>query len=225
MKNVDFHVDESIFLHLDTLRGDLLSRVPRQSPTFDDKRTLLLKIGYGEVAITPAALSELMNRYVFNYPQPPLTDIRVSIEDAQLKQEATLHKGVDIPVEMIGDLSVTLDGRIRFHPTRIKAAGASVKKLLDALGLEVEKLLKTNAERGVVVIDDDLVLDPNRMLPPPLIQGHVTAVWIDQKCIRLTFGVPAASRSLPPLDPSAPNYMYFRGGMLRFGYTVRPVSP
>src|SRR5438552_593669 len=48
MKNVDFHVDESIFLHLDTLRGDLLSRVPRQPPTFDDKRTLLLKIDYGQ---------------------------------------------------------------------------------------------------------------------------------------------------------------------------------
>src|SRR5262249_35747154 len=75
MKNVDFHVDESIFLHLDTLRGDLLGRVPRQPPTFDDKRTLLLKIDYGEVAVTPAALSELMNRYVFNYPGRPLTDI------------------------------------------------------------------------------------------------------------------------------------------------------
>jgi len=217
MKNVDFHVDESIFLRLDTLRGDLLSRVPRQPPTFDDKRTLLLKIDYGEVAVTPAALSGLMNRYVFNYPGRPLTDIRVSIADGRLRQEATLHKGVVIPVEMVGDLGVTPDGRIRFHPTQIKAGGAPVKKLLDAVGLEVEKVLKTNAGRGVMVVDDDLVLDLNRMLPPPLIRGRVTAVWIDRDRVRMTFGAPAASRPLSPLDPAAPNYMYFRGGTLRFG--------
>src|SRR5262249_41680148 len=63
----------------------------------------------------------------------------------------------------------------------------------------------------------DLVLDLDRMLPPPLIRGRVTAVWIDRDRVRMTFGAPAVSRPLPPLDPAAPNYMYFRGGTPRFG--------
>jgi len=47
------------------------------------------------------------------------------------------------------------------------------KRLLDALGIELVKLIKVRADRGVAIEGDDLLLDPNRLLPPPQVVGKV----------------------------------------------------
>ena len=44
MKNVDFHVDQSIVLHIRDLRGQLLRQKKAVPPTFDDKNSFILKI-------------------------------------------------------------------------------------------------------------------------------------------------------------------------------------
>jgi len=55
------------------------------------------------------------------------------------------------------------------------------------------------------------------MLPPPRIRGDVTSVRIEGDQVIQVFGAgPAAGRRLCPYA-SYRNYMYFRGGNLRFG--------
>ena len=58
------------------------------------------------------------------------------------------------------------------------------------------------------------------MIPPPQIEGRVTQVRVDGDQIVQTFGAAADRAALAPLvppDTTAKNFMYYRGGSLRFG--------
>jgi hypothetical protein len=217
LKHVNFHIDDTIVMEIGLLRGELLPAIQGVPPTFDDRRTLLMKIDGGEAAMSTASFTDLMNRYVFNYPGAPLTNIRVTTQGNQLRQEALLHKTVH--TEMIGTLDALPDGRIRFHPTSIKSAGVPTKKLMDVTGLKVDKLVKGTDPRGVTVVGDDLIMDLEAMLPPPKVLARVTGVRIEGDRIVQTFGPKTprdAPRDLHPPDAKAANYMYYRGGTIRF---------
>ena len=66
-----------------------------------------------------------------------------------------------------GDVSATPDGDILFHPTKIETGKVSVKKLLDLLGVELSSVIKSQEAKGLRVVGADLILDPERLLPPP----------------------------------------------------------
>lgn len=51
--------------------GEGLLAVPGTLPTFDDRRTMVMKIESGEAPITTAAFTGLLNRWVFYYPGTP----------------------------------------------------------------------------------------------------------------------------------------------------------
>jgi hypothetical protein len=65
---------------------------------------------------------------------------------------------------------------------------------------------------------NDLILNPLEILPPPRIAGRLSAIRVQGDRIVQVFG--DADRPDPePLTPSvaAANFVYFRGGSLRFG--------
>jgi hypothetical protein len=94
-----------------------------------------------------------------------------------------------------------------------------------ALNVTLEKLLDLSKAVGASVKGNDIFLAPDSILPPPTIEGRVTAVRVEGDRIVQVFGDTAASRaaasrSLDPPDRDAPNYMYYRGGTLRFGKLI-----
>ena len=217
-KHVNFHIDETVVLQIESLRGELLPAAAGTPPNFDDRNTLLLQIDGGEAAMSTAAFATLMNRYVFNYGGTPLTNVHVAPEGDELHLTATLNQ--TIPVEMTGTLSATADGRIHYHPTTIKTAGVPAKGAMDAIGLNVNKLVKGTDPRGVAVVKDDLIMDLDRLLPPPRVHTHVTSVKMEGNQVEMTFGPTREGGAPPALTPpvaDAPNYMYYHGGTVRFG--------
>ena len=219
MRHVLYHVDDRVVLQIEFLRGALLP-TRDEPPWFDDPESFALAIDTGVVAISPASLSALLNDYVFNYDGTPLENLTVTIDKGQLKQTGTLHKVVDLPFTIRSTLSTTPDGRLRLHPTSVKVAGIGVKGLMRTFGIELENLVKVQRGRGVEIADNDFLLAPSGLLPPPRIEGRVTAVRVDRESIEQTFGGstrPGRSHRLHPSDPSARNYMYYRGKVLRFG--------
>ena len=217
IRNVNFRVDDALVLEIRSLRGQLLSAKPGMPPTFDDRTSMLMKIDAGEVAMSTAAFTHLMNAYVFKYPGAPLTNIEVSTEGDLLRQAATMHKTV--PTEMTGTLAALPDGRIRFRPNAIKAAGVQAKGLMDALGLKTGKLVKGTDPRGVSIVGDDMIMNLDLLLPPPRVRARVTGVRIDGDRIVQTFGPKDGAEAPPELTPpdaNARNYMYYRGGTIRF---------
>jgi len=216
MRNVHMVVDPAVILEVRELHGRLAPARKGGIPFFDDPKSFRIEIDRATTAISTASMSALLNRYTFAYPGAPLRGLEISTHDGKLRQKGTLHKGVDVPFEMDGELSALPDGRIKLHPTAIKVAGVPAKRLLDALGLELMKVIKVRADRGVAIEGDDLLLDVNRLLPPPAVSGKVGAARLEGDRIVLEF-FGAEPRALKPSLPEARNYMYFKGGRLRFG--------
>jgi hypothetical protein len=221
MRNVDFHVAEGVVLRIRQLRGEMRSK-DGGPIVFDDRDSFVLRLTSAEVGLTGADLSALMNRHVFGYKGAPLKRLRVSTRGSQIRQVGILHKVVDIPFDILADVSATPDGSIRIHPTHIEIFGVEGEGLMRALNTTLEKLLDVSKAKGVRVRGNDLLLDPDSLLPPPAIRGRVTAVRVDGDQLVQRFGTAgdsagAARHSLAPPDSSAANYMFYRGGTLRFG--------
>ena len=214
MVNVNIHLDSELILHIRHLAGKFVSTRKGQPPTFDDKLSYTVAIDSGEVGVSMASMTHAMNTYVFGDPDAPLKNLQLSAEGSQIRQKGTLKKGIGIPFEMVGEISATPDGKIRIHPTKMKAAHLPVKGLLKLLGLDMAKLINTRKARGVSVDDNDFILDPARMLPPPQMSGRITAVRVQGDEIVQIFG--KETRDAATRHPRS-NYMAYRGGILRFG--------
>jgi hypothetical protein len=214
MVNVNIHLDPVLILHIRHLVGKFLPTRKGQPPTFDDKLSYIVAIDSAEVGVTMASMTYAMNTYVFGDRDAPLKNLQLSREGSEIKQSGTLKKGIGIPFEMVGAMSPTPDGKIRIHPTQMRAAHLPVKGLMKLFGLDMAKMINTRNTKGFTVDDNDVILDPTLMLPPPKMRGRITAIRVEGDEIVQTFGkekpgLPAASRHS--------NYIFYHGGVVRFG--------
>ncbi|HEY8795050.1 MAG TPA: hypothetical protein VIM15_08885 [Gemmatimonadaceae bacterium] len=219
MRHVDFYVDTAVVLHIRHLDGTMRSK--EGGPIlFDDKNSFVIAIDTAEVGLTGADLTTLLNKYVFGYKGSPLTHLHLRTEGDHIVQTGRIHKVITISFEITATMDVTPEGLIRIHPTKTKIMGVNGAKLMKFLGVNLEKLLDLKGATGATVHGNDLFLDPAKILPPPTIEGHVSSVRVDSDEVVQVFGSTqphARYRALVPPDTKAPNYMYYKGGMLRFG--------
>lgn len=214
--NVHFHMWPGVALDLHDLRGRMRSTRADRVVSFDDPRSFVLDIDTGTVGLPIADLARLMNTYVFAYHGAPLRDLSFSVDAGHLVQRGILHKVVDIPFEMDGEVSVTSDGEMRIHPVSMKICSIPGQGLMKALGVTLAKLIDLRQAKGVRVVDNDLLIDPAKVLPPPAIAGRLVHVALAPDTLIQYFGAGRRVAAIAP-DTAAPNYMLFRGGTLQFG--------
>jgi len=172
------------------------------------------------VALNGNAIAALINDVALNYPGAPIKHLRVRIEKGQLVQRGTLHKGVDIPFEMWATPVLQPDGKLRLHPDKLHIFSVNGLSLMRALGLQLAKLMDLSKARGLSVTGDDLFVDALQLIPPPTVEGRLSAVRIDdtllvQEFARTTQDTVFGTYVRP--DSGSHNFVYFRGGELRFG--------
>jgi len=80
----------------------------------------------------------------------------------------------------------------------------------------MEETKGANGARGLRIEGDDIIMYPERMLPPPHIRGHISEVRIEGENLVQVFHTERRSEPLR-LPVKAANYSYHRGGTLRFG--------
>ncbi len=212
MRQVHFVVDPQVRLEVRSLSGRLEPTREDEPAFFDEPESFRIAVERGEVAISTASMAALLNHYTFGYNGAPLRDLELSIHDGKLRQKGSLRKGgLSVPFEMEGELTLREDGKLRLHPTSIKAAGVGVTHLLDALDVELVEVIKVRADRGVALDGDDLLLSPGGLLPPPRVAGRLSGVRLERDHIVLEFG------GGMPAGQDGDNFMHFRGGRLRFG--------
>jgi len=214
MRNVNMHLDQSIVLQIRYLLGEMVT-TGAEPVTLDNLASFETRIKTAEIAISAKTMSDLLNRQVFAYPGAPLKNLVVTAKAGRIKQTGIMHKGVDLPFELEGTLGVTADGEIRLHADKVKSAHVPFKGLLHLFGEDLSKLIRIKQDRGVTLEGDDIFLNPSKMLPPPRITGKVTAVRIEGDLIVQTFGTGGGKMGGPPFK--ARNYIYHKGGILRFG--------
>jgi hypothetical protein len=213
MQNVRYHFTESATVYIKTLSGELLPTEAAEFPTFDDKDSFRVRIGYAEIDIAPADLASIFNSYVFARANSPLKGISMSIENGRLKIKGKLHDVGTIPFETESTLSPTDDGKLLLRTGKVKALHVPVKGMMNLFGVEIADLIKNGKLPGVEARGDDLVLDPSLVFPAPHMEGRVTATRIEGNTIVLTFG----NKNRATKARQAGNYMSFRGNRLRFG--------
>jgi hypothetical protein len=212
MRNVMYHFTDQVSVHILGLEGKLVPQKESNLPIFDDPRSFTLAINSADISMRTDSLTHVLNQYVFSAPDSPVKDIAVTIQGSFLKVKGKLHSKGDVPFETEGTVGATQDGQIRIQARKIRAVKVPVKGLMDLLGLKLANLINTKGVTGVRVEGDNLVLDPQQILPPPHIQGWVTGVRLADGEIVLTFGV----RNQPG-EAHTGNYMAYHGAQLRFG--------
>src|SRR5262249_48468086 len=196
----------------------MISKKPGEPLLFDDKTSFVMTVDTGRIGLNSKSLDILMSRYVFSDPNSALRKLHVAPDGKQLRQSGIMHKIIDIPFTMWADVSAS-DGRIRIHPTKMDICGLDGLLLLKAVGMTLEKMVGDELphEKGVSADSNDLLLDPNKMLPPPKVELHLVDVRVEGDELMQIFD---AGRHLPPLTPPHPeerNWMYYRGGTLHMG--------
>jgi hypothetical protein len=132
----------------------------------------------------------------------------------------SLHKGVDIPFEMRAVPVLQNDGRLRLHPDRLRIFSVDGLALMRALGLHLDRLMDLRKARGASVQGNDILLDPLQLIPPPNVEGRLTSVRIERDLLVQEFArTPDDTIFGTYVRPNsgAHNFVYFRGGRLRFG--------
>jgi hypothetical protein len=217
MANVTFRFSDAVMVEIKSLNGVLVPLGKNEFPVFDDKTSFNLRISTAEIAIDSSNLASLLNTYVFAGPHSSLTELSVIVEKGHLKVKGKLHDKGAIPFEMEGILSPAPEGKLRLHSEKIKALHVPVKGLIDLFGIDLGGLIKEGKVPGIEAQADDLILDLERILPPPHIEGKVASVRIEGDKIIQIFGDSGAN-SVKNIRSG--NYIAFKNSRLRFGKLV-----
>jgi len=220
LRNVDLHVDAKNVMRVQSLRGEVIPATPGTIAWLDEPKSFRIRATSGRVSLDGNAVTALLNENAFNYPDAPIKNLRVRIEDGKVVQKGTLHKGVDIPFEMWAVPVLQPDGRLRLHPDKLRILGVDGLALMHAIGLHLASMMDLSKAHGASVTGDDIFLDPLQIIPPPFVDGRLSAVHIDGNLLVQDFARTADDSVFGTLvkpDSSARNFVYFRGGQLRFG--------
>jgi len=213
MQNVRFHASDDVILNVAWLQGTLVSKVRGRPPVFDDQRSFRLDIKDAEIAVGASSLTALVNT-AFDYPGTPLSDLSVTVSEGRIEQRGKLHKVISIPFTVKADVAVSADGRLLLHPDSVSGAGLPIGGLISTLGLELDNLIKSKPERGIQIQQNNLVLDPGKMIPGIEMRGKLTRAAVRGDLLMQTFGKGAASK---PREDMRQNYIWFREGTITFG--------
>jgi hypothetical protein len=218
MRNVRLHMDQTVVLDVEYLRGGMVSNSGRP-PVFDDPSSYVMNVAAGTVSMDMASVTNLMNHHALAYEGAPLKDVKARVEDGVIRLSGTMRKGISIPFSTKATVGVSDDGRLRLHAESLKAAGVPAKGLLKFFGLELDDLVNLKERRGVEVQENDILISPDQVLPPPRMHGRVVKAVIRGDRLVQTFAGEGGKRpaTLRKPSPGARNYIYFGGGDIRFG--------
>jgi hypothetical protein len=219
MRNVLLHIDDRGVIRIERLRGQVLTDGGRPA-VLDDATSFAIRVTRGTTRLTGDDLASLLNSVVFAYEGAPLKRMRARMEGNAVVLSGTLRKGVNLPFSITATPTLEPDGRVRMHPTRTRILGINGAALMKALGLKLDDLINLKDARGAVVEGNDILLEPTKILPPPMIEGRLESIGvIGDELVQRFVTMPLDTifeRYVQP-DSTQPNFVYFRGGRLRFG--------
>jgi hypothetical protein len=219
MRNVLLHIDDRGVIRIERLRGQVMTDSGAPA-ILDDATSFRIRVTRGTTRLTGDDLASLLNSIVFAYDGAPLRKLRARMEGNAIVLSGTLRKGVNLPFSITATPTLEPDGRVRMHPTRTRILGINGAALMKALGLQLDDLVDLKKARGAIVEGNDILLEPTQILPPPMIEARLESIGVVGNELVQTFvTTPLDSifeRYIRP-DSTQPNFVYFRGGRLRFG--------
>ncbi|MGH9524904.1 MAG: hypothetical protein ACRD3E_20455 [Terriglobales bacterium] len=146
----------------------------------------IVLIDRGVIGLTYDSLTKLLNQKLQG---GKVQDLKVTSDKGQIKINGKVHKGIAIPFEVKGPVSVTRDGKLDLHASTEKAAKLPISGIADALGLNMQNLV--GSKKGVESHGQDIVFDPDQLWGLP-IHSHVSSARVEAKELVLVIGHAAA---------------------------------
>jgi len=213
-QNMSFSLVSDVALTVKRMNGFMIPRAGKVV-SLDDKTSFTLQIANATTYLSAENLSLLMNAYILPHAKTSIHNVTVHFEDQTLVLKGSLKKGLDVPFEGKGTVSVTPDGGLKMHFTDVKAAGVLKKGLLDALGITLAKVAQPRHQPSFQIQGDDVIVSVDRLFPPPHFAGRLTSVRIEGDQLIEVFGQP--DPAFKPAPVTADRFVYFRGGTMAFG--------
>ena len=213
MRNVDLHVTPEVTLHIRQMRGHFVA-TGRAAPYLDDKRSYVVNVREGEIALDLASLNRLIARSMGG-DKSNVEKLQVWFnDDGTLGQKGVIDRAVNVPFKAQATVSATADGRIRVSTTSVRSLGVPITPVLKLFGLKMDDLVRVAPGTGIMTDGNDLILDPAELVPAPPIRGRVTGVKIAGNRLVQSFG---SGPGRPLAAGLSPNHIYWREGQLAFG--------
>jgi hypothetical protein len=199
-------------IYIRWIRGQMVRTRRQVNPSFDDPESFVLQIQKGVIHANIGDISNYLN--ASSPPNAPLKNISIQPEGDQLKLHGTIHKIVPLPIELVGTLSPTPDGRVQFHVTKLNVLKVPLKGLLGGFHVELSDLVHASNIPGVQIVDNDILFDTQKLLPPPHIHGQLTSVRVSPPDLEVVYG--NAGNDETRLAQWH-NFLRLSGGTLDFG--------
>jgi hypothetical protein len=199
-------------IYIRWIRGQMVRTRQQVNPSFDDPESFLLQIQKGVVHANIGDISNYLNSS--SPPNAPLKNISIQPEGDRLKLHGTIHKIFSLPIELVGSLAPTPDGRVQFHVTKLDVLKIPLKGLLGGFHVELSDLAHASNIPGVQIVDNDIIFDTQKLLPPPHIHGQLTSVRVRPPDIEVIYGNAGNNEtSLARWH----NFLRLSGGTIDFG--------
>ena len=138
----------------------------------------------GSALLTDDALTKLIIGHLS--PDSKVKDLNVATEPGKVKIKGKAHKVIDLPFEIEGSVSVTPQGFVKLQISDESVAHLP-KGLSQDLGLDLKKIVPSNAGKGIQAEKNSLTFDPDLLWGLP-IHGRVIKAALEAHGLVLTFG-------------------------------------
>jgi hypothetical protein len=217
--NLRLHQGPNFSVYVRWLRGEMARTHARVSPSFDDLESFSLVITNGVLRANLGDMSNYLNKV---NQTSPLKNVVLTGDGSQIKIRGTLHKLIPLPVELIGTLSAAPGSRVKMSITKINVLKIPLKGLLGDFNVKVADLFHSGEIPGIQVNNNDILFDPQALLPPPHIVGSLTQVSIKNPDFEAVYG--DASQDLQRTEEWR-NFLHLTGGTINFGrLSMSPVD-
>lgn len=221
LHNVLYREDADMQAFMPMVDADAIESQPGMPFVPGNIHDYVIKIHTGEILKDEASLSHLFNAYVFNYDGCPISNVQIKMVPGRITMSGSMQEGpLTVPFSMAGTLRPDGNGHIVMHADSITAVGGLPISggLMGLTGAPA--VINAHPEHGVTMSGNDITLDLTKMMPPPQIQGFVSAVQVLDGKIDITFD-DGVHRPLPPLpQPGARNWILMWGGDVLINTTL-----
>jgi len=227
LANLNFRLTDEIIMQVKELIGEAIPKAKNGIVNFDDINSFRIDILSGEAFVKTEIMEYIFNNMVFNYDGSPLKNMKMEFVEKEengqkvrkLKLSGDMKLVMWIGFEMIGKMYLDREKTLMvIEAEEIKSLGNPyTKTLLDAVGLNMEKLLPVPSGRGLTMVGNKIIVEPFKIFPPPQIGGFISDMRVQATGLQLFFSS-KTKVNFPPLPrKDVKNYLYLYQGDVKFG--------
>jgi hypothetical protein len=184
--NVMLHKGPNFRIYVTWMGGQLRRTNPKVYPSFDKPESFVLEIDKGLIRANIGDISKFLNSDL--PPNSPLKNVSLAPDGEDLKLRGTVHKLVPLPVELDGAISPLPDGRIRYHVKKLSVLKLPLKGLMGSFHLQLSDLVNGTGMDGIQIMDNDIIFDTSKLLPPPHIHGRIKEARVRPPDLEVIYG-------------------------------------